>query len=170
MSSADGASSCSWHVWLVACGSCGGNFVLRQDIVTHVDLVKHGLSKSKGASWLWPHYGSWAPSQVLNSTSAHKALRQGPELAGTQSYKDPESLVHGLKCQHGAAGAPVQEVPELKQQRLLPTVEAWLRKERFADKAAAKQKAAEAPEKKAAPVRKDPFGGAGRHMAFYRGM
>ena len=74
----------------------------------------------------------------------------------------------GLKRR--GAGAPVDEVPELEHQRLLPTVEAWLRKERTADKAAAKQKAAEAPEEKAAPVRKDPFGGAGRHMAFYRGM
>ena len=66
----------------------------------------------------------------------------------------------------------MEEVPELKDQRLLPTVEAWLRKERDTDRAAAKQKLQEASEKPAAPraAPKDPFGGASRHMAFYRGM
>ena len=92
-------------------------------------------------------------------------LRPGPS-----EYGRPSILRDGLHKRGMHAGAPAKEVPELKQARLLPTVESWLRKERDADRAAAKQKAAEAPEKPAASVRRDPFGGAGRHMAFYRGM
>lgn len=66
----------------------------------------------------------------------------------------------------------MSSVPELGgDEKLLHTVERWLRAERegrparlAAKEEEAARKVAEAGSK---PVKKDPFGGASRHMAFY---
>lgn len=71
------------------------------------------------------------------------------------------------------AGGPVSSVPELGgHEKLLHTVERWLRAERdgrparLAARAEAEAKlAAETGQK---PKLNDPFAGASRHLAFYR--
>ena len=65
---------------------------------------------------------------------------------------------------HPRAGGRTPEIPELHQgKKMLRVVEAWLRQEREARRARAKEAAAAPP----APVRRDPFMSS-KHMAFFR--